>query len=123
MRLAAIISNETEKLAVCSSAGLVPMDVINEKQGNDWPDSMDAIIKEGRLEQLNEWYRSGGQREVEGLKDVTLAEGSFRYAPLYRTPPKIWGIGLNYAAHATDLSEKAPTDSPASFMKSTTSLN
>jgi hypothetical protein len=29
MRLATIISNETEMLAVCSSAGLVPMDVLN----------------------------------------------------------------------------------------------
>ena len=95
MRLATIISNETEQLAVCSSAGLVPMDVLNEKQGTDWPDRMDAIVKEGRLEQLNEWYRSGGRREVEGLKDVTLAEDSFRYAPLYRTPPKICSIGLN----------------------------
>lgn len=122
MRLATIISNETEKLAVCSSSGLVPIDVLNEKQGTDWPDRMDAIIKEGRLEQLNEWYRSGGRREVEDLKDVTLAEDLFRYAPLYRTPPKIWGIGLNYAAHATDLSEKAPTDAPASFMKPATAI-
>ena len=31
MRLATIISDETEKLALCSSAGLVPMDVLNEK--------------------------------------------------------------------------------------------
>lgn len=38
------------------------------------------------------------------------------YAAPYRTPPKIWGIGLNYRAHATDLSETSPTD-PASFIK------
>lgn len=38
------------------------------------------------------------------------------YAPPYRRPPKIWGIGLNYRAHATALSETTPPD-PASFMK------
>lgn len=39
---------------------------------------------------------------------------SFR--PLYRTPRKILGIGLNYRAHAADLSAPVP-DEPASFLK------
>ena len=34
----------------------------------------------------------------------------------YRRPRKIWGIGLNYVDHASDLSEKVP-DEPASFIK------
>jgi 2-keto-4-pentenoate hydratase/2-oxohepta-3-ene-1,7-dioic acid hydratase in catechol pathway len=34
----------------------------------------------------------------------------------YRSPRKIWGIGLNYRAHAGDLSENVPTE-PASFIK------
>lgn len=34
----------------------------------------------------------------------------------YRHPRLIWGIGLNYADHATDLSEAVP-DEPASFIK------
>lgn len=37
-------------------------------------------------------------------------------APLYRHPRKIWGIGLNYRAHADDLGAPYPTE-PASFMK------
>ena len=39
-----------------------------------------------------------------------------QYAPLYRRPRKIWGIGLNYRDHAADLSAPFPTE-PASFMK------
>jgi 2-keto-4-pentenoate hydratase/2-oxohepta-3-ene-1,7-dioic acid hydratase in catechol pathway len=35
----------------------------------------------------------------------------------YRNPGLIWGIGLNYAAHAADLSAVAPGDEPASFIK------
>jgi 2-keto-4-pentenoate hydratase/2-oxohepta-3-ene-1,7-dioic acid hydratase in catechol pathway len=34
----------------------------------------------------------------------------------YRSPRKIWGIGLNYRDHAGDLAEEVP-DEPASFMK------
>lgn len=39
-------------------------------------------------------------------------------APLER-PGKLWGIGLNYADHASDLDEDSPTE-PASFMKPST---
>jgi 2-keto-4-pentenoate hydratase/2-oxohepta-3-ene-1,7-dioic acid hydratase in catechol pathway len=39
-------------------------------------------------------------------------------SPLDR-PRKLWGIGLNYAEHASDLNERRP-DEPASFMKPTT---
>jgi 2-keto-4-pentenoate hydratase/2-oxohepta-3-ene-1,7-dioic acid hydratase in catechol pathway len=38
------------------------------------------------------------------------------FAPPYRHPRKIWGIGLNYVDHAADLSESVPEE-PASFMK------
>jgi 2-keto-4-pentenoate hydratase/2-oxohepta-3-ene-1,7-dioic acid hydratase in catechol pathway len=44
------------------------------------------------------------------LADVTLT------AP-YRRPRLIWGIGLNYREHAADLSETAPAEEPASFIK------
>jgi 2-keto-4-pentenoate hydratase/2-oxohepta-3-ene-1,7-dioic acid hydratase in catechol pathway len=43
------------------------------------------------------------------------ADGLTFTAP-YRRPRKIWGIGLNYGAHAADLSESVPTE-PASFIK------
>ncbi|WP_046472169.1 fumarylacetoacetate hydrolase family protein [Allosalinactinospora lopnorensis] len=39
-----------------------------------------------------------------------------RFTAPYRHPRKLWGIGLNYVDHATDLSEVVP-DEPASFMK------
>lgn len=45
----------------------------------------------------------------------TSAEGLTFTAPYVR-PRKIWGIGLNYTAHAADLSESVPVE-PASFIK------
>ncbi|MFN0313571.1 MAG: fumarylacetoacetate hydrolase family protein, partial [Burkholderiales bacterium] len=41
---------------------------------------------------------------------------SVQYGPLYRRPRKIWGIGLNYRDHASDLQAPFPSE-PASFMK------
>ncbi|MGH3729041.1 MAG: fumarylacetoacetate hydrolase family protein [Micromonosporaceae bacterium] len=45
-----------------------------------------------------------------------LAPDTVSWAPPYRDPPIIWGIGLNYVDHAADLSEVVP-DEPASFLK------
>jgi 2-keto-4-pentenoate hydratase/2-oxohepta-3-ene-1,7-dioic acid hydratase in catechol pathway len=46
----------------------------------------------------------------------TLAAEDAELGPLYRRPRKIWGIGLNYLAHAEDLAADRP-DEPASFLK------
>ncbi|HEY1700567.1 MAG TPA: fumarylacetoacetate hydrolase family protein [Trebonia sp.] len=48
--------------------------------------------------------------------DVFRPLDSVSFAPPYRTPAKIWGIGLNYRAHAGDLAEKVP-EQPGSFIK------
>ncbi|WP_248896240.1 fumarylacetoacetate hydrolase family protein [Haloplanus halobius] len=46
------------------------------------------------------------------------AEG-FAFGPFLARPGKLFGIGLNYADHAADLSEQRP-DEPASFFKPAT---
>lgn len=66
-----------------------------------------AVLTTGRWEQL----RAAAASADDGLfrDDVTLT------AP-YRHPRMIWGIGLNYVEHASDLTETVP-DEPASFIK------
>src|SRR5699024_9160451 len=39
-----------------------------------------------------------------------------------RHPSKIWGIGLNYTEHASDLNEVSPNSEPASFLKPNTTI-
>ncbi|MDF9276855.1 fumarylacetoacetate hydrolase family protein [Arthrobacter sp. EH-1B-1] len=52
----------------------------------------------------------------------TVDDGAFRdpdsitYGAPYRHPRMLWGIGLNYVEHASDLSEGVPEE-PASFIK------
>ena len=41
---------------------------------------------------------------------------SVSYGAPYRHPRMLWGIGLNYVEHASDLSEGVPEE-PASFIK------
>jgi 2-keto-4-pentenoate hydratase/2-oxohepta-3-ene-1,7-dioic acid hydratase in catechol pathway len=48
--------------------------------------------------------------------DACVPAGSAVLAPWTR-PRKIFGIGLNYGAHAGDLGEQAPRTTPASFLK------
>ena len=122
MRLSTITVSGTEKLSVCTPNGLILMEEINSRLGVSWPEQMDELIKEEKLAQLNQWYKEKGRKQIGTWTDTVLIEKATHYAPLYRTPPKIWGIGLNYAAHAEDLSEKAPTALPASFMKPTTTI-
>ncbi len=80
------------------------------------------LIETGSLETIRGWYQAGGEKELPDLRDLLIPEKEISFAPLYRRPRKIWGIGLNYQAHAKDLSEKAPETEPASFMKPDTTI-
>ncbi|MFD2420083.1 fumarylacetoacetate hydrolase family protein [Amycolatopsis pigmentata] len=61
------------------------------------------------------WPEVVASAEQATAEIFTPAETATFTAP-YLRPHKIWGIGLNYADHAADLSESAP-DQPASFIK------
>jgi 2-keto-4-pentenoate hydratase/2-oxohepta-3-ene-1,7-dioic acid hydratase in catechol pathway len=122
MRLASLWFHEIVKLSVCTDDGLVLMEDINRELGVAWPETLDGLLREERLDALNTWYRTKGQKAIQPLMRPHIQKDTTPYAPLFHMPPKIWGIGLNYAAHAADLSERTPTELPASFMKPTTSI-
>jgi 2-keto-4-pentenoate hydratase/2-oxohepta-3-ene-1,7-dioic acid hydratase in catechol pathway len=56
------------------------------------------------------------ERARTARSDLFRPLDSVSFAPPYRSPAKIWGIGLNYHAHASDLAEKVP-EQPGSFIK------
>lgn len=68
-----------------------------------------TVIASGRTDELAERAAQAPDRVFVDRADVELT------AP-YRHPRKLWGIGLNYVEHASDLTEQVP-DEPASFMK------
>jgi 2-keto-4-pentenoate hydratase/2-oxohepta-3-ene-1,7-dioic acid hydratase in catechol pathway len=113
VRLVTIRQGDTEVAAVVLSDGVAPVREVY------WPSREGAdllsLLQSGRFYELKEAYDRG---EVRG--GVSSQHSS--YAPLYRRPRKIWGIGLNYAEHAEDLDVVSPSDEPASFMRPDTTI-
>ena len=98
------------------------MKLLNRKFGWNFPCDLLGLIETGSLEPIRKWYQAGGEQELLAFREFLIPEKEISFAPLYRRPRKIWGIGLNYKAHAQDLSEKAPETEPASFMKPDTTI-
>ncbi len=121
MRLSTIKLNGTETAAIVTPGGVIPVESVNRISRKCWPIDLFEIIQTGTLGEMNTWYRAGGCTALNAA-DTILSQKEVNFAPLYRHPRKIWGIGLNYVDHAGDLSEKAPTIAPASFAKFDTTI-
>jgi 2-keto-4-pentenoate hydratase/2-oxohepta-3-ene-1,7-dioic acid hydratase in catechol pathway len=112
LRLVTIRQGGREEAAVVLPDGIAPVREVYglSTEGAD----LLSLLESERFYELKEAYDRG---EVRGGASSQLS-----YAPLYRRPRKIWGIGLNYVEHAGDLSETAPADEPASFMRPDTTI-
>jgi 2-keto-4-pentenoate hydratase/2-oxohepta-3-ene-1,7-dioic acid hydratase in catechol pathway len=67
------------------------------------------LLADGRVDQVAE-AAAGAHASV------FAAPASVEFGAPYRHPRMVWGIGLNYVEHASDLTESVP-DEPASFIK------
>lgn len=121
MRLATIKTGDAETAAVVLPEGALSLAEINVAQGADWPTEVFTLLESGRAHDFQSWFQGLDEATMEDLKGGASPE-RIEYAPLYRRPRKIWGIGLNYAEHAEDLSENAPVEEPASFMRPDTTI-
>jgi 2-keto-4-pentenoate hydratase/2-oxohepta-3-ene-1,7-dioic acid hydratase in catechol pathway len=74
------------------------------------------------LGDLGRWWDALSEGELEKISQLAIPASEVEYAPPYRRPRKIWGIGLNYAEHAEDLDEVSPAEEPASFMRPDTTI-
>lgn len=122
MRLATLKADGGESAALVLAQGVLPLAAVNARLGGRWSDDVFSLITSGQVARLNAWYRAGGREKCEALGDAILPRSQVKFGPLYRHPRKIWGIGLNYVAHAADLAERAPNEEPASFMKPDTTI-
>jgi 2-keto-4-pentenoate hydratase/2-oxohepta-3-ene-1,7-dioic acid hydratase in catechol pathway len=106
MHLATIIVRDRETAAIVDpSRGVAAaIDVADWAEG----DLLDLI----RSDRLPDLVRAA----QEAPDSAFHPRESVRFTAPYRHPRLIWGIGLNYRAHAADLSEDVPEE-PASFIK------
>ncbi len=122
MKLATLKTINGETAAVYTPNGLILLLDIIRSFSLDYPDRLPELIQTGLIDNLKDWWRQGQDEVVESLSDRIIPLERAMFAPLYRHPRKIWGIGLNYRAHAGDLGEKTPSAEPASFMKPDTTI-
>lgn len=122
MRLVTIKTRDIETAAVVLPGGILPISRINDFLNTDWPTNLLDLLESGRAQDFQSWFAGLDAAAAEGLKSLMLVADPIEYGPLYRRPRKIWGIGLNYAEHAEDLSESAPAEEPASFMRPDTTI-
>ncbi len=122
MKLATLKSRGLETAAILHEGRLYCLRDVNAKFGFTYPLGLLEILDSGQLSELVGWYENTGMQALNALENVAIEEDGAIFAPLYRRPRKIWGIGLNYREHASDLAEHSPTVEPASFMKPDTSV-
>ncbi len=122
MRLLSIKYNNKEQAAIDSSLGVLPLIDLNRLFQTNWPETIWEILQSEVLDELRFWNDTLSKEKTPELKTMALDRPAIIPAPLYRHPGKIWGIGLNYKDHASDLSEPTPQEIPASFIKSQTTL-
>lgn len=81
--------------------------------GDDLPPDLLGIIEAGLHGELRQLLE---RTSTEAASNNLVLPDDADFGPLFRTPQKIWSIGLNYLAHADDLGQVHP-DEPASFIK------
>jgi 2-keto-4-pentenoate hydratase/2-oxohepta-3-ene-1,7-dioic acid hydratase in catechol pathway len=122
MKIATILLDGQEVASIITDYGYVPIPFINQQFNKDWPHDLFSILTEEKLEEIKRWFYKNSDSLSQELEELSILKELIQFAPLYRRPRKIWGIGLNYKAHAEDLSEKVPISEPASFMKPDTAV-
>ncbi|MFA1820056.1 fumarylacetoacetate hydrolase family protein [Virgibacillus oceani] len=121
MRLINIIEHRQELAGVILEDKVLTISSINKFLGKEyWSNTVFKLIQNDELDSLNSWLNESKYlfKHLNCVKELT----EIKVGPLYRRPRKIWGIGLNYVDHASDLSTKAPSTEPASFMKPDTTI-
>ncbi len=117
MRLATVRDDQREVAAVVTASGALPVSKINEMHDTSLETELFGLIKSGQIQELRELLSGLSNDSTEKLFAGATPHDQVTYGPLYRHPRKIWGIGLNYVEHASDLKEVSPTQEPASFMR------
>jgi 2-keto-4-pentenoate hydratase/2-oxohepta-3-ene-1,7-dioic acid hydratase in catechol pathway len=122
MRLASININSEEIAGIVVGNGIILLKSLNRYFCKKWNTDLQSILETEQMDEIIYLYNSIKDDITKIFMNDLIPFEKVKYAPLYRKPSKIWGIGLNYVEHAKDLSEKNPTDIPASFMKAFTTI-
>jgi 2-keto-4-pentenoate hydratase/2-oxohepta-3-ene-1,7-dioic acid hydratase in catechol pathway len=120
LKLATLKLDGLEKGAIVTDRGFVLLETIPMTEHRLGSTELFSLLLNDELDDLNAWYQAGGCERLKQLDMIPFEAAS--YAPPYRNPRKIWGIGMNYWQKAEDLASSPPDREPICFMKPDTSL-
>lgn len=103
------LAGREQAALVCHGDQLCPLHVLAPDLAGDLLVLISGEPAPDQLAELEHAADKVGSGQLIAAADAT-------YAPPFRRPHKIWGIGLNYLDHAADLSATLPAQ-PASFIK------
>lgn len=111
MRLCTLRTETGEDVGVLVPGGIATLSLINTIAGTLYGPTMLDIILKGEAVAL--------AATVAAVPDPggLAAQSGPEFGPLYRCPPKLWGVGLNYVRHADDLGVRQPSDAPGSYLR------
>ncbi|WP_139140947.1 fumarylacetoacetate hydrolase family protein [Streptomyces oceani] len=116
VRFCSLRFDRGEDVGISTDAGMVLVSSINKVTGGNFgPTLLDVVLK-NQLDGLKEVITSAPK-----LKTAIPIE-SAPFAPIYRNPPKLWGVGLNYRRHADDLDAVQPTGAPGSYLRPSSTI-
>jgi 2-keto-4-pentenoate hydratase/2-oxohepta-3-ene-1,7-dioic acid hydratase in catechol pathway len=113
-------SSSMEIAGIKLPGGILTVRELNDKTGSNWKETVFELIDSGELRELTAWYNDSGEEGIAAdprLSDSLMSFDRAVYGPLYRNPKRIFGIGLNYVEHASDIGDPAPQGFPGSFFK------
>ncbi len=122
MRLATIDINSKEIASLIIDDKVITIEEINNIFQTEFKTDTFEILVNNQWDKLKTFYDEMLLNDSYKTKLSFIPINAVKFAPLYRKPSKIFGIGLNYADHAADLAEKAPNTEPASFFKPYTTI-
>jgi 2-keto-4-pentenoate hydratase/2-oxohepta-3-ene-1,7-dioic acid hydratase in catechol pathway len=114
MKLATVKIDDYESAVIVLSNGILPLKEVNALFKTQFPLSLFELINGNHIQELKKLFDRSAPSAMIPFQDI-------QFAPPYRRPGKIWGIGLNYSEHASDLEVSIP-EQPASFMKPATTI-
>lgn len=120
MRVASLVRpGHPDAAAALGPHGHVWVADVARRAGHDggWPTTIAGLLASGAWDDLRAWLAE----RSDALTGLPAVEPAWRPGPPLRRPPKLLGVGLNYAEHAGDLGERRP-DEPATFMKPATTI-
>jgi 2-keto-4-pentenoate hydratase/2-oxohepta-3-ene-1,7-dioic acid hydratase in catechol pathway len=120
LKLATIKHDGLEKGVIVTDKGFVLLETVSITEHRLGSTELFGLLQNDELDALNAWYQNGGNELLKHLDTIPLEAAA--YAPPYRNPRKIWGIGMNYWQKAEDLASSPPDMEPICFMKPDTSL-